>query len=153
MECDTSSPEFISGLGARLIAAVAPNPAPIFNTVINNAAILFERSQDALTLTAESMHKHMQTNVTGPALLLQAILPFLEKGSIVGNISSGIGSLALLSNGTVPPTLSSTPYSMSKAALNMLTIHQAYVLRKMGIVVVVCVLDMLRLIWVVMRLF
>jgi NAD(P)-dependent dehydrogenase (short-subunit alcohol dehydrogenase family) len=57
----------------------------------------------------------------------------------VANISSGIGSLTMLSDGRIPAK--AAPYSLSKAALNMLTVHQARQLREEGSGVVVVAID------------
>lgn len=77
----------------------------------------------------------MSTNVLGPALVLSTLLPLLAPDARVVNVTSGLGSLELLSNGTIGAQ--STHYSVSKAALNMMTVHQARQVPR-G-VVVVCV--------------
>ena len=51
------------------------------------------------------------------------------------SISSGIASLGLVTDGTIPPNI--TAYSMSKAALNMYSVHLAMHLK--GKARVVCV--------------
>lgn len=63
----------------------------------------------------------MTTNVLGPALVTQALLPILKrsktessKSPVVVNMSSGVGSIAK-QFGPI-----SAVYSMSKTALNML---------------------------------
>jgi NAD(P)-dependent dehydrogenase (short-subunit alcohol dehydrogenase family) len=81
----------------------------------------------------------MATNVLGPARTLQALLPLLAPDAVVANISSGIGSLTMLSDGRIPAK--AAPYSLSKAALNMLTVHQARQLREEGSGVVVVAID------------
>lgn len=133
LECDTSSPASISSLPA-LITATSPTPVTI-HTLINNAAILHHRTETSLTLSPSAFHAHMSTNVLGPALVLSALLPLLAPDARVVNITSGLGSLELLSNGTIGTE--ATHYSVSKAALNMMTVHQARQVPK-G-VVVVCV--------------
>lgn len=50
-----------------------------------------------------------------------------------------MGSFAMLTNRHIPAQ--STPYSVSKAALNMLTVHQAQQLRETGSKVVVVAVD------------
>ncbi len=133
LECDISSPASIAALPAQIQAT---DPALQINVLINNAAILHSRPETALTLTPDAFLSHMTTNVLGPALLLQALLPLLAPAARVANISSGIASLALVGDGTIHAAL--TPYSISKTALNMLTVHQA---RQVGGGVVVVTVD------------
>lgn len=134
VECDISSPSSISSLGSRLIAVSIDSSPIIIDIVINNAGTIVHREHDAMTLNSESIHAHIQTNVTGPALLVQSVIPYLKEGSIIINVSSMLACMSLVQDGTIPTMAS--PYSISKAALNMLTIHQAAALREKGIVVV-----------------
>ena len=131
LECDTSSPPSIAGLSDRIKAA-SPTTTTI-DVLINNAAILQHKPETSLNLSPEAFVSHMSTNVLGPALTLSALLPMLAKDAKVVNITSGLGSLELLSNGTIG--VEATHYSLSKAALNMLTVHQARQVSK-GVVVV-----------------
>lgn len=92
----------------------------------------------ALTLPWDAVLTHVTNNALGPAKLVEVLLPFLVSdgtGAII-NISSGMGSLGLqaTSSPAIPPHI--LPYGISKAALNMLTIHQAHELK--GKVIVVC---------------
>ncbi|KAK5467570.1 hypothetical protein LTS15_000543 [Exophiala xenobiotica] len=65
------------------------------------------------------------TNVTSVALVMQNFLPFLRgSGGRVINISSARGSTSLASGKILPPTVS-IPYSVSKAALNLLTVEMS----------------------------
>ncbi|KAK3984900.1 hypothetical protein QBC44DRAFT_166975 [Cladorrhinum sp. PSN332] len=128
--CDTSAPASISALPS-LIRSISPDAK--IDVLINNAAILQNNSLNSLTLTAEVLSSHMTTNVLGPALLTSALLPLLSPTAKIVNITSGLGSLKFLSNGTI--NAEATAYSLSKAALNMLTVHQAKQLPR-GMVVV-----------------
>jgi len=62
------------------------------------------------------------TNVTSVGLVMQHFLPLLRgsAGRVI-NISSARGSTTLASGNVLPPTVS-IPYSVSKAALNLLTV-------------------------------
>jgi len=65
-------------------------------------------------------------NVTSVALCMALFLPLLRKsgdGRII-NISSGRASMQILASGTMPPTVS-IPYSISKVALNALTVEMS----------------------------
>lgn len=130
-QCDISRPDSIASLRSQL-----PTDLRI-NTLIQNSGILREnsRAETALTVTAESLYDHFTTNTVGPLLVAQALAPILAPGAIVANITSGMGSMGLLSNGTIPTT--NPAYSISKTALNMATVQLAKDLA--GKAVVVCV--------------
>jgi len=93
--------------------------------LVNNAASQSGRP-NAFQITPDAFGKDMTTNVLGPALVAQAFLPFLERSSqknqlpVVVNMSSGMGSI-----GRNPSPTVSALYSMTKAALNMLTFKQS----------------------------
>ncbi|KAK4236615.1 C-factor [Achaetomium macrosporum] len=128
LECDISSPSSIATL-PDLIRNTNPGAETRIDTLINNAATLHSRDETALSLTPSSLQSHITSNVLGPALVLQALLPLLSPRAKVANISSGIASMALVKDGSINAEI--TPYSISKAALNMLTVHQARQLREM----------------------
>ncbi|KAJ8455731.1 hypothetical protein ONZ51_g12353 [Trametes cubensis] len=89
--------------------------------LINNAGIITEDT--AFTLDPEQLMDILRTNAAGPALVSQVCLPFLEKGTrkVVLNVSSTGGSIATSDQ---RKDKKYTSYSMSKAALNMLTVKQ-----------------------------
>lgn len=95
------------------------------DVLINNAgyaAIPSEFSQ-----WRDIYSKVYNTNVTSVALTTQYFLPLLRlspRGGQVINISSARGSITLSSDGTLSPTVS-VPYSLSKTALNMLTVEMS----------------------------
>jgi NAD(P)-dependent dehydrogenase (short-subunit alcohol dehydrogenase family) len=82
---------------------------------------------DTVWTTREVMRMTFETNVYGPTILTQALIPLLKKSSNarVINVSSSLGSIAAISDhsdaysGVVYPG-----YRMSKSALNMLTAYQ-----------------------------
>ena len=127
--CDVSSSKALDKLGASLESVLGDLQ---INILINNAAINHAQEETSLTITGERLLSHLEVNVVNPARVLQAALPMLAPGAIIANISSGMGSLAMLSDGRIPPHVAS--YSVSKAAVNMLTVHQAYDLRGRAIV-------------------
>jgi NAD(P)-dependent dehydrogenase (short-subunit alcohol dehydrogenase family) len=100
------------------------------DVLVNNAAILYDTFQSALTADLEVVSKALITNLYGPWLLCQAFLP-LMKGNGYGrivNVSSGAGSLHYMGGGT-------PAYGISKVALNALTIKLASELSGTGILV------------------
>ena len=87
------------------------------DVLINNAAVLDDHGETILKLNAELLDRTLKTNVTGPILLIQDFLPFLQKSPVGGriiNVSSEVGSLASMR--TYAPA-----YSISKTALNAVT--------------------------------
>ncbi|KAH9227743.1 hypothetical protein K456DRAFT_57886 [Colletotrichum gloeosporioides 23] len=139
LECDISSPESLAALPSRVSAALGDGPNKI-DVLINNAATLQNTEQRALSLEAAALQTHMTTNVVGPARTLQVLFPFFhdseqqDRRTVVANITSGAGSFGWVTSGVCPHEL--TPYAISKAALNMLTVHQAMQLKERGVVVV-----------------
>ncbi|KAI0325662.1 NAD-P-binding protein [Cubamyces sp. BRFM 1775] len=89
--------------------------------LINNAGVIAEDT--AFTLSPEQLMDILRTNVAGPALVSQVCLPFLEKGArkLILNVSSTGGSITTSCQRVDKEY---TSYSLSKAALNMLTVKQ-----------------------------
>ncbi|KAI0667317.1 NAD-P-binding protein [Trametes maxima] len=95
--------------------------------LINNAAIA--ESDTAFTLDPDHLIRMMRTNVAGPALLSQVMLPFFEKGVKKGilNISSTSGSIGtIVASDYDKLRVQYSSYSLSKVALNMLTVKQKF---------------------------
>ena len=102
--------------------------------LVNNAGINDAEDGAAPTATLEAVERVWRTNFLGALAVTQAMLPLLRKsaGGRVVNVSSGLGSLTR----TASPNPSSTNligYSASKAALNMLTVQLARLLRDTAI--------------------
>jgi len=103
----------------RSIAELAREAAALadaLDLLINNAGMLVAGERFG-TLTAESLTESFATNAAGPMLVTQALAPLLEKGKKpkVVNITSELGSLSMAKRFGTPS------YSISKAALNMVT--------------------------------
>ncbi|HEV2783112.1 MAG TPA: SDR family oxidoreductase [Actinophytocola sp.] len=104
------------------------------DVLVNNAGVLREWFDKPAT--PEDFQDMFATNVTGVVTVTRAMLPLLRKASAsrVVNVSSEIGSLALLSDPNSDQ--SAVPfyaYSASKAALNVVTVMFANELRGEGI--------------------
>ncbi len=100
------------------------------DTLVNNAAILYDTFQSAVNADLEVVGKALATNLYGPWLLCQTFIP-LMKGNGYGrivNVSSGAGSLHFMEGGT-------PAYGISKVALNALTRKLASELRETGVLV------------------
>lgn len=103
------------------------------DVLVNNAAILEDHGEDILKLNTEMLDRTLKSNVTGPILVTQDFLPYLNlspNGARIINVSSGAGALNHMS--TYAPA-----YSISKAALNAVTRQFAGALR--GKIAVNCV--------------
>ncbi|HVR40031.1 MAG TPA: SDR family oxidoreductase [Thermoanaerobaculia bacterium] len=90
------------------------------DVLVNNAAILLDEGGSILSTSADTFEATMRTNALGALLMTQAVLPLLRasKRPRVVNVSSGAGQLSSMS-GYAPA------YSISKAALNAITIMLA----------------------------
>jgi NAD(P)-dependent dehydrogenase (short-subunit alcohol dehydrogenase family) len=98
------------------------------HVLINNAAILDTWQGTILDAKAADLRETFATNVIGPVLLTQALLPLLEAGkpSRVINVSSRLGSVQGMTDGWAG-------YGISKAALNAATRKLAQALKSRGI--------------------
>ncbi len=98
--------------------------------LVNNAAILYDSWQRGMDADLDVVRQAFETNTLGPWRMCKAFIPLLRRsksGRIV-NVSSEAGSLASMRGGT-------PAYSISKAALNALTLTLAGELRNAGILV------------------
>lgn len=129
VECDTSSIGSIEACRSKISGLLEHKS---LDYLINNAAIHdpSTKARTALDFTGEELKRHIDINVMGPAEMVKAFDGLLSKGSVVLNMSSGCGSCAKGIN--VVPV-----YSISKSALNMLTLHQSYALKERGASVIV----------------
>jgi NAD(P)-dependent dehydrogenase (short-subunit alcohol dehydrogenase family) len=127
LECDTASLPSIARFGEEVSKTLGQNTQ--LHYLLNNAGINAVPNQTALNVNEKDVQEHISVNVMGPAKTVEALLPHLAKGSVIVNMSSGLGSCG---NGVVH----SAAYSISKAALNMLTVHQAGELKEKGVKVI-----------------
>ena len=110
------------------------------DVLINNAgyaAIPPDPETDAQGYRA-AFQSVYDVNVTSVALCVALFLPLLRKsedGRIV-NVSSGRASMQILASGEMPPTVS-IPYSISKVALNALTVEMSRFEENSGVVFLV----------------
>ncbi|MGW3011862.1 SDR family NAD(P)-dependent oxidoreductase [Streptomyces sp. NPDC001219] len=96
------------------------------DVLVNNAGIV--RSGALGTLTPETIHPQIATNLIAPILLSQAALPLLEaSGGVIVNVSTSVGQRAWPG---------SSVYAATKTALELLTRSWAVELAPRGIRVV-----------------
>lgn len=98
------------------ISALAPALAGAeLDLVINNAGTSTEQALGEWN--ASNFETAMGVNVIGPSLVAQELIPLMKKGSVLANLSSGLGSCGL----NINPETGLDAYAASKAALNMVT--------------------------------
>lgn len=98
--------------------------------LVNNAGIMSDSGSVFKNNNIENIKQTMETNVYGPLLIVQKLLPLMKKnnyGRIV-NVSSGMGQLSDMNGGY-------TGYRLSKVSLNALTKIMAYELKDTNILV------------------
>lgn len=87
------------------------------DVLVNNAGILMDGHATRIeTLNLDILHWTLETNLFGALRVTQALLPPMRRGNWgrIVNLSSGLGQLADMGNGT-------PAYRISKTALNALT--------------------------------
>lgn len=115
---DTSDEASIRALGEWITREIGS-----LDVLVNNAAILVDEGKSILETKAEDLEATLRTNTIGPLLMTQAVAPLLRrsKAARVVNVSSGAGQISSMS-GYAPA------YSISKAALNAVTVMLAHAL-------------------------
>lgn len=125
VRCDVTDPA-----GIKAAADAVADRFGRLDVLVNNAAIA---PDDALPseLALDVVRAAYETNVFGVVSVTQTFLPLLRKsaaGRIV-NVSSGAGSLALVSGKDWRPEWNGLAYNTSKSALNAITVAFAVELR------------------------
>jgi NAD(P)-dependent dehydrogenase (short-subunit alcohol dehydrogenase family) len=100
------------------------------DVLVNNAGVLYDSWQHAVGADLKVVRAAFETNTLGPWRVTETFLPLLRRsgGGRIVNVSSESGSLARMGGGT-------PAYSVSKAALNVLTMKLADELRRERILV------------------
>eukprot|EP00051_Salpingoeca_urceolata_P013869 m.175575 g.175575 ORF g.175575 m.175575 type:complete len:273 (-) comp17921_c0_seq13:30-848(-) len=113
---DVSDEKSVEELGKQVTSS--PLAADGIDWLINNAGVSSNNhpNDPAETGTKTEMLRVFTTNVVGPMLVTQAMLPLVKASNkkVVLNMSSTLGSIELNTGGLVS-------YRTSKAALNMMT--------------------------------
>ncbi|TYP73886.1 SDR family NAD(P)-dependent oxidoreductase [Paenibacillus methanolicus] len=107
IELDVASRESIRSFADTLAAREAS-----IDGLVNNAAILLGREDGIESLDPDALTASLTTNLVGPVLVAQALLPLLRGAKLpsILNISSEAGAYASVYAGDYP-------YGLSKAAL------------------------------------
>ena len=125
-ECNTGDVLSIQKFGKEVGKVVGDSQ---IDFLLNSAGINSVPEQLSLNMDPQELHNHLDINVIGPAKMVEVLEPHLRRGSTVMNMTSGLGSMG-------KNVVKCSVYSISKAALNMLTVHQADQLREQGVKVV-----------------
>lgn len=99
------------------------------SVLVNNAGAHYDAGRFA-EADAGLLLQTLSINTVGPVRVVQALEPLMVDGARIVNVSSGAGSFAETGSSARVPT-----YSVSKAALNMVTVKLAAQLRPRGILV------------------
>ena len=132
IECDVSSPDSISSLEFR-VAEILSKTGSSLDFVFNIAGVNASSADTSVSIDPKSLERHMNTNVLGPAKIVQTLQRYLARGAVVMNVSSGLASLT-----SARSTAKCCTYSISKAAQNMLSLHQARDLKRSHGGIVIC---------------
>lgn len=129
LECDTSNASSINAFATT--AAPKALGGRKIDFLINNAGINTAPEQTSLTIDPAALEQEIRTNVLGPAKTVEYLLAgsLLAPDARIVNMSSGLGSMAV--SLSISPRKCAT-YSISKAALNALTVQQSGDLRMEG---------------------
>lgn len=84
--------------------------------LINNAGIVIEEEVESATIVPDYVRKTLEVNLIGTIDFTECIIPLMNEGGHIVNISSRAGSLS-----HIDYTLNYPAYRISKAALNMAT--------------------------------
>jgi NAD(P)-dependent dehydrogenase (short-subunit alcohol dehydrogenase family) len=105
--------------------------------LVNNAGISRDRPHSPAELPVASLREIYEVNVLGVVAVTNAMLPLLRKSKAgyIGNVSSGLGTIAFLTDPESPlwQYANLLGYNSSKAALNAVTLIYANSLRDAGI--------------------
>ncbi|MFA1545603.1 SDR family NAD(P)-dependent oxidoreductase [Actinomadura chokoriensis] len=138
------------GMDARFVHLDVTDPATItsaaelieadhgrLDVLVNNAAITRDRLRPPSEVPVAAVREVYETNVFGVIAVTNAMLSLLRRSEsgYIGNVSSGLGTFAFLSDPAEVLTQYATllGYNSSKAALNAITLIYADALRDSGI--------------------
>jgi NAD(P)-dependent dehydrogenase (short-subunit alcohol dehydrogenase family) len=121
LECDTGD---LNSIQAFVKKASSVLSGKKIDFLFNNAGINSHPEQSSLSLGPEDVYNQIRINVIGPAKVVEFLLAadLLSSNVRITNMTSGLGSMQR-SLGMTPRKC--TGYSISKAALDMLAVHQS----------------------------
>lgn len=119
--CDTGSLDSIRTFAAETARLLDGRK---IDFLLNVAGVNFAPQLGSLSLNQDALDTNMRVNVVGPAKVTEFLLgkSVLSRDVRVLNMTSGLGSMA---RSTEIKPRKCVAYSISKAGVNMLTVHQA----------------------------
>jgi NAD(P)-dependent dehydrogenase (short-subunit alcohol dehydrogenase family) len=125
LECDTSDVASVEACCTKIISLL--DSSQKIDVLINNAAVNLKSQLNSLQIVPDLLMQSFAINVVGPAKLVMdlANAQVLSPSVRVVNMTSGLASM----QETLDMSRKCCMYSISKAAINMLSIHQAGDLR------------------------
>jgi len=117
--------------GVRVFAGTVEQNFGGVDILVNNAGIMADpKGSRVLDSEVETYRRTLEVNFLGPLVLCQALVPMMRRrgGGRIVNLSSGLGQLSEMGQGT-------PAYRVSKTALNALTRTLAAELKGTGILV------------------
>jgi len=99
------------------------------DVLVNNTAVLLDEGGTLFDLRADVLRATLETNLVAPLRVIQAFVPLLQRSAAprIINVASGAGQLAGGASSWAPA------YSISKTALNMLTLQWSAALPGMAV--------------------
>jgi len=135
LECDTADLNSIQAFATETKKTLEGKK---IDFLLNNAGVNSVPTQNSLSIGPEDLQREISINVLGPAKTVEFLLgeDLLAQNVRIMNMTSGLGSMSV--SLSINPRKCAT-YSISKAGLNMLTVHQSGDLKsKLSDVVVIC---------------
>jgi NAD(P)-dependent dehydrogenase (short-subunit alcohol dehydrogenase family) len=130
LECETSSPASVKAFAAEAKKVLGSGDAgKKIDYLLNSAGVNYAPTLQSLTLNEDALFTNMRVNVLGTASVVRELFEadLLADNVRILNMTSGLGSAAHTLHNV--KAAKSTPYALSKAAVDMLTIHMGYDLR------------------------
>ncbi|HJT81654.1 MAG TPA: SDR family NAD(P)-dependent oxidoreductase, partial [Chthoniobacterales bacterium] len=124
LQMDVSNPDSVANAAKEF-----SKRADRLDVLVNNAGIASDDDADVLKISPELFETTLRTNTLGPLMVSQAFAPLLKKSKSprIVNVSSGSGQLSDGADGWAPA------YSISKTALNGVTVQLAAALPKFAV--------------------
>lgn len=119
--CNTGDSESINSFVSQLEETLSGQK---IDYLLNNAGVNSVPQQSSLTIDEKDLHNEIQINVLGPAKTVSSLVSasLLSDNARIMNMTSGLGSME--KSLSINPRKCAT-YSVSKAGLNMVTVHQS----------------------------
>lgn len=127
-QLDLSSPKSIAKCSEQITAS-----GKKIDILINNAGVLLDEEETGVVV--DLLRKTLEINLIGTIDFTERMIPLLNKGGHIVNISSTAGSLELAGEGKSHYPYHYPAYKISKSALNMYTATLANKMKKSDITV------------------